>query len=189
MEVSQLSLISLLFFLALWGGLIGLLDNVNKALRIFLFENLELRKFKVKNAFFATFVFFQDFFFIIIAFIGIILLNFYFNNGLFRFLPLLSFGIGFVIYYFTLGKLLMLILRPIVLFTRRFVVGTLRSIYVFLIEFIIKKLVRTIKKSIAKKRNIKYNKKRRYQLIKLSECGFLEEIKQGKKGIYEAEFK
>ena len=89
MEISQLSLIFLLFFSSLWGCLIGLLDNVNKALRIFVFENFELSKLKAKKAFFITFVFFQDFFFILIAFVGIILLNFYFNNG-FSFCGLLS---------------------------------------------------------------------------------------------------
>ena len=62
MEISQLSLIFLLFFSSLWGCLIGLLDNVNKALRIFVFENFELSKLKAKKAFFITFVFFQDFF-------------------------------------------------------------------------------------------------------------------------------
>lgn len=196
MEISPLALSILLISSFLWGGLIGVLNDANKMIRVFLcgesfYERHEkmIRFFKLKKikkkalflnkTYINVLIFIQDVFSIIIATVGLVLLNYYYNDGYFRLFTFFAFVLGFVIYYFTIGKLVTFILQPITFFLRCLIVTIVR-ILVFPISYLFKcirnltiNLFLKYKKSIEKNENIRYNKKRKEMLIKLSEIGFL----------------
>ncbi|MBQ9086268.1 MAG: spore cortex biosynthesis protein YabQ [Clostridia bacterium] len=105
----------------------------------------------------------QDIFLFLFAGVGIVLLSFRFNQGRFRFFTVLALIFGFYAYYSTIGKLMLRLSQPIVLFVRKIFLlvfsAFFRPIRVFVEIFgrISKKIYTKFKKGIAKRRKIVYN--------------------------------
>ena len=145
MEISPLALSLLLISSFLWGGIIGVINDVNKVIRVFLcgddfFErhkkmvvffklNKKTKKIiSLNKTFLNILIFIQDISSLIIATIGLILLNYYYNDGYFRSFTFIAMVVGFVIYYFTVGKLATVILEPLAFFLRCIIVSIVRII-------------------------------------------------------------
>ncbi len=204
MEISPLLLTELLLFSFLFGGIVGAFNDINRIIRVFfgvrytsldfsgLYAHLKLSKplddsdnsdtlkiKKSKDIFLCVLIFIQDLLLVLFATGGIILLNYYYNDGKFRFFALLAMLLGFVLYYFTIGKLLMFISEPIMLILRtvaillirimlapfRFILKSLKKIF--------KKIYIHTKKHIEKHINIRYNRREVKRLFDLSKIGFL----------------
>jgi hypothetical protein len=198
MEISPLTLSILLLYSFLWGGIIGVINDVNKVIRVILFGNAFFERYKKTVEFFRlnnrpqksnsldrTFlnilIFIQDFFALIIAAVGLILLNYYYNDGYFRLFTFIAIFIGFFIYYFTIGKLVTVILEPLAFFLRCIIISVIRII-ILPLRLLLKSIITLIfklfvkcKKSIEKNNNLRYNRKRREQIIRLSGYGFFNE--------------
>ena len=145
MEISPLALSILLISSFLWGGLIGVLNDANKMIRVFLcgesfYERHEkmIRFFKLKKikkkalflnkTYINVLIFIQDVFSIIIATVGLVLLNYYYNDGYFRLFTFFAFVLGFVIYYFTIGK--------IVVAFSEYIIFALKTVVLYLVFFL-----------------------------------------------------
>ena len=128
MEISPLLLSLLLLWSAVFGAVLGMINDVNRIIRVFLgvrytqngFERLykyplpilkkplgELKTLP-KRGFVSVIIFLQDLLFFIIAGVGVAILNYEFNEGKFRIFTLLAILVGFLLYYFTIGKLVIL---------------------------------------------------------------------------------
>ena len=193
MEISPLTLLLLLINSFLLGGFIGVINDINKMLRIFLCgeENFDRYKkiakfFKLKKnvilfnkTFLNVVTFVQDIFTLTLATVGLMLLNYYYNDGYFRLFSFFAMVVGFVIYYFTLGKLAAVVLEFFSFFLRCIIITIVRTIIypiVLIVKCIKKLMVKSFikyKKYIEKNKNLRYNKKRREMVVKLSKCGFI----------------
>ena len=193
MEISPLTLFVLLITSFLLGGFIGVINDINKMLRVFLCGEEDFDRYKKMADFFRlkknvisfnkTFLnavtFIQDVFTLIFATLGLILLNYYYNDGYFRFFSFLGMVGGFVIYYFTLGRLTAVVLESLAFFLRCIIVTIIKIItypIVLLFKCIKNLTVKSFikyKKCIEKNKNLRYNKKRREMIVELSKCGFI----------------
>jgi Mg2+/Co2+ transporter CorB len=193
MEISPLTLFVLLITSFLLGGFIGVINDINKMLRVFLCGEEDFDRYKKMADFFRlkknvisfnkTFLnavmFIQDIFTLTFSTVGLILLNYYYNDGYFRFFSFFAMVVGFVIYYFTLGKLAAVILESLAFFLRCIIVTIVRIItypIILLIKCIKKLIIKSFikyKKHIEKNKNLRYNKERREMILELSKCGFI----------------
>ena len=139
MEISPLKLALLLFYSFLLGMGMGVFYDANRIIRVFfgvryskisfeglyslklpfvkrpisLKSNRGVRKFAQNAVIFAG-----DMLSLLIATVGIIVLNYSYNSGRFRFFTVIGTLVGFLLYYFTFGKLVMLISEPIAILTK-----------------------------------------------------------------------
>ena len=121
-----------------------------------------------------------DILFFIVAAIGTVLLQYEHNNVSFRLFALLCEIIGFFAYYFTAGKLVMMLSEGIVFCLKAFfllvffmISYPFRRIFLFLSKKI-KKIITNLQQALAKKRKKLYNKNIKIQLLREAEFGFLE---------------
>ncbi len=193
-------------FSFLYGICIGIVNDINRIVRVFfgvrytkinfnkLYAFLKIqneekieqkkaaRKKKTKNIYLNILIFIQDLFLALFVAAGIILLNYYFNDGRFRLFTVLAMSLSAILYYFTVGKLMMLISEPIMLIIRtsvmflvRTVLLPIRTILGWLYSIVKNTLLKT-KKHIAKVLNIRYNKREVKRLCDLSKHGFIDMI-------------
>ena len=197
MEISPLTLSLLLLFSFLYGICIGIVNDINRIIRVFFgvrytkvnfdklyaflkIKNEEKSQRKSKNIYLNILIFIQDIFLIIFAASGIILLNYYFNDGRFRIFTLLAMLFSAILYYLTVGKLVMLISEPIMLIIRTGVAFIAKTVFmpihaVYIWTYgMIKNTFLKIKKHIAKAQNIRYNKRETDRLYTLSKHGFID---------------
>ena len=193
MEISPLTLLVLLISSFLLGGFVGVINDINKMIRVFLCGEEDFDRYKKMAVFFKmkkngisfnktlmnALTFIQDIFTLTLAAVGLILLNYYYNDGYFRFFSFFAMVVGFVIYYFTLGKLAAVILESLAFFLRCIIVTIVRivtypiALLIKCIKNLIVKLFIKYKKCIEKNKNLRYNKKRRELIVELSKCGFI----------------
>lgn len=200
MEISPFLFVRLILAALAFGGWLGVLHDLSRLVRIFLgasgqgktFERLasirlpivgrslgERKKGTPHRIALMILTFFQDVLWFLIAGVGTVILNYYYNDGKFRIYTVAALLIGFVVYYFTLGKLVMLFSEVIVFFVRSFclIVFCLvcRPIAAFGRFFgkNAKKIGKKLAQSIAKKRKKVYNKRKSRLLLQKAECGFL----------------
>lgn len=134
---------------------------------------------KVKNFFLNVLIFIQDILLLVASAIGVVLLNYYFNQGRFRIYTVLAVLLGFLLYYFTVGKLVMFCSEGVVFIFRAVLTVVFVLIsrpIVFFVDFFgknVKKLFKNIQKAIAKKRKRVYNKHKETFVLKEAEHGFL----------------
>ena len=184
MGISTLALSILLFSSFLWGSMVGIVYDVNKTVRFLLLGECTLPQEKglaiiiIKKALLNSLIFIQDLIAFLSAAVGLILLNYYYNDGDFRLFTLLAAISGFAVYRFTVGKLLMYMIKPSAIFLRNIIIRLfmlfilpIRLLLRFITEAIIKLFVKC-KKHIEKNRNLRYNKMKRALLFGLSEYGF-----------------
>ena len=112
---------------------------------------------------------------------GIAILNYYFNKGQMRLYTITAVAVGFLFYYFTIGKIISFLSDYLVFFLRAVTAialklfltpfaiafGTLKKIFLL--------LVRKIVFALEKKSMIRYNEREVRHLGKLSERGFTQE--------------
>ena len=199
MEISPYLLTLLLIHSFLFGAFLGILNDVSRIVRVFCgvsysqksFRSLYARELplihrplvrkengKIKERALAVLIFFQDLFLFAIAGVGTVLLQYQYNSGRLRFFCLPVMVVGFLLYYFTVGKCVMLISEGIV-FVIRATVLILGSIllhpFVKIFHFFVKKLkkiARKIQFLIAKITKMLYNKHKKKEYMRMAERGF-----------------
>ena len=184
MEISPYLLFCLLISSVLFGVAVGVLNDAHRLTRVLLgvryggrrFDRLytmrlpfvgktlgEQKEGKGTRIALPILIFAQDVILFGFAGVGTVLLNFYYNNGQLRLYTVAGLILGFVLYYFTLGKLVMLLSEGIVFFVRAFLTVLLWLFsrpLVFFVAFLgknTKKLHEKFKKTIANKRKRVYN--------------------------------
>ncbi len=123
-------------------------------------------------------VFFQDLLLFTYLGCGSVALNFYFNSGEFRIYTVAAVSVGFLVYYFTIGRLVTRVSEIIVFFIRaalRMILFLLsRPLVAFfkLISAAAGKILSKIRNTLAKKKNMCYNDRERKRFLKMAENGF-----------------
>ena len=199
MEISPFLLALLLGWSFVWGVILGVLNDVNRITRVFcgkvyskkyfgkLYEltlpivnrPIERKESGLRKKSLSVLIFFQDIIFFAIAGIGITVLNYEFNEGRFRFFTVFAVVSGFIIYYFTVGKIVMMLSEGIVFFIKATILIIFSAIcrpFVILGHFWAKKLKKTtlfLYITIANIQKKLYNINRKKKMIKKSSTGFL----------------
>ena len=139
-----------------------------------------IRQGRLRRLCLPILMFVQDVLLFVFAAVGTVILNYYFNQGRFRLYTVLAVLLGFLIYYGTVGRLVMLVSEGIVLILRSvctviFVLFS-RPICLFVGFFgkNAKKTVKNLGNAIAKKRKRVYNKHKKNKIMRQSEQGFLD---------------
>ena len=107
------------------------------------------------------------------------MLNYYFNDGRFRIFTVLAMVFSSIVYYLTVGKLVMLISEPVMLIVRTAFMIFVKILFLPIkivfkaILVIIKNTFLKVKKLIAKRLSIRYNKREEERIFALSKNGFL----------------
>jgi hypothetical protein len=154
----------------LFGAATGV---VNDALKIF--RKLIFGKGGSKAE--AVVLFVEDLLLTLFIGCGVVVLGFYLNRGIFRWYTVAAIGVGFVTYYFTLGKLVELISDYIIRFLRFvalkiFIVVSypIRALFTAVKKIIVSS-IRKIAYALEKRRVMRYNKRKAEKLIAASKNG------------------
>ncbi len=114
----------------------------------------------------GTVIFFQDIALFLLAAVGTVLLNYYFNYGRPRIYAPFALLLGFASYYFSIGRAVMLLSEPIIFVFRLILSVNLVIFYLpvrAFVEFFVKickKIGKNVRKAIAKKQKRVYNNKK-----------------------------
>ena len=139
----------------------------------------EIRQGKIKKVFLSVLIFLQDVAWFMIAGFGVVILNYAWNDGRFRFYTVISLFVGFFLYFFTVGKLVIRLSEWIV-----YVLRAVVSIVFFLcsrpfvkafevLKKIMKKIIQNLRKSIANRRKKVYNINKKEEYVRAADRGFL----------------
>ena len=201
MEISPLMMAMLLFYAVLFGIFMGVFYDANRILRVFFgvrYDGVGTQKIADLNLPFIkkplgnksgkqtgralryTIVFLGDFFCFVAAGIGIIILNYSYNSGEFRYFTVLGVILGFLLYYFSVGKLTIFLLEPAAMLIKYAVLSFFiifwRPPYI-IGKNIIKKLSKTIflcTFTLEKQKERVYNIREEVYLLEMSKNGFLD---------------
>lgn len=184
----------------LFGCALGILHDVGRLLRLLIgaqpphksLEGLyglrlpivgrplkQPRESKLRRIMTHLFLFCEDLLWFAVAGAGVVILNYYFNDGKLRLYTIVALLIGFLCYYFTVGKLVMFFSSGIVFLIRSFFLIVFCIICKPIAYFVLffgknaKKIAKKLTKSIAKTRRWVYNKYISNALLQDSENGFL----------------
>ena len=199
MEISPYYLFLLLLHSFFFGGFLGVLNDVNRIVRVFFGVSYSQKSFRslyarelpiirrplvlreqgsVKKGALSVLIFFQDLVLMTVGGVGTVLLQYEYNSGRFRFFCLPALILGFLLYYFTVGKLVMLLSEGIVFIIRATVLilgNCILSPFVKIFRFFVKKLKKITKKIqilIAKITKKLYNKRKKQEWLHKAEKGF-----------------
>ena len=197
MEISPYMLTLLLVYSFLFGAFAGALNDAGKIFRALLFgtgsaeRQRKLCDIKLilvgklpqkrESKALPIIVFICDVLLFLCVGCGIAILNYYFNKGQMRLYTITAVAVGFLFYYFTIGKIISFLSDYLVFFLRAVTAialklfltpfaiafGTLKKIFLL--------LVRKIVFALEKKSMIRYNEREVRHLGKLSERGFTQE--------------
>ena len=193
-------LCKLLLYSLAFGMILGAFYDVNRIIRVFFgvrytsvdlgkLSDLKLpfikrpvslsKKKRKSDIFLWTVISLGDILCFLCAAVGIAVLNYSYNSGSFRAFTVIGVVAGFIFYYFTVGKLVMLISEPLAMLFK----------YVFLSIFVIfgypfyiigknvrKKLAKTVflcSFTLEKRKQKVYNIKEEVCLLEMSKNGFL----------------
>ncbi len=198
MELSPLLLSLLLLHSFLFGAFLGILNDASRIVRVFFgvryggksVRSLYTRDLpiihrplsgeergKIGQGALSVLIFFQDLFLFIFAGVGCVLLHYEYNSGRFRFFSLPAIVLGFLLYYFTVGKLIMALSERIVFVIKAtfLILGSvLMRPFVAICHFFNKKLTKTMnffRKLIAKRTKMLYNKGKKKEWLHLAAKG------------------
>ena len=185
MEIFPYVLAKMLFVSFLFGGQLGVLFDIGRTLRLSFSnspENVKLKKLysakllfskismsaaddkKRRKIFTNITVFLSDLFLSAYAIIGLVIINYSYNDGKFRMFTVLGAAVGFLIYYFTFSKVLLFLIEGGFFFLKY----AIMSIFDFLrkpVLYIYNKFVKKIKKMCGKFRfRIEKKKKEVYNV-------------------------
>ncbi len=201
MEISPLMMARLLLYSFLWGGVTGAFYDACRIVRVFFgvrYANMrfgglfEWRLPFIKKAISVgdksdkiigkcirnAVIFTGDFASVLFAFGGLIVLNYAYNDGKFRFFTLAGLLVGFLIYYATAGKLVMLVSEPAA-FIIKYVFCSIFLIFAFPIKKIFQIAVKNIRKlhflysfTLEKREKKVYNIEEKICLLEMAKNGF-----------------
>ena len=182
----------LLVYSLIFGASAGVLNDVNRIVRIALGVQVasgERSRRGLHRACAAVSVFFialQDVLLFLYMGIGVAVLNYYLNRGIFRIYSIASAALGFAFYYFTLGRVVMFFAERI-LRALRAGLGFVWRIATAPLRFAFRVLLRALKKlfgkfrfALAKRKIMRYNKIKREELRALAGRGFVADEALGK---------
>ncbi len=206
MEISPIRMALLLFYSFVFGMGVGAFYDANRIIRVFLGERysrlgiggladwrlpichkpiyLDGKKKTVRTAV----IFLGDFLCVLVAALGIIILNYSYNSGEFRIFTFFGAFAGFLIYYHTLGRLVMLVSEPLailikyLLFSFFIIFGYPFLKFGQIIVKNIKKVVFLYRFALEKRHKKLYNVKEEVCLLEMAKKGFLsigDNIQQG----------
>ena len=203
MEISPILLAKLLLYSFFWGIATGILYDACRILRV-LCGAMDVRMPKGKSislkiptvnryissergkesrGFFKNVtIFFTDLASILAASVGLVVLNYGYNDGRFRFFTVIGALLGFLLYYFTLGKLTVGVLAPITFFIK-YAFFSLFAILWSPFRFFAKIVIKNVRKTyflcqiaIEKRRKKEYNIYEKVLLLELSKNGFIGDL-------------
>ena len=198
MEISPIRMALLLFYSFVFGISVGVFYDANRIIRVLFGERYSGRasgrvaRLKLpilkraicqrpkRRALGAIVVFIGDFLCVLIAALGIIILNYAYNSGIFRMFTLFGTVGGFLLYYHTVGRLVLFISEPLAMFIKYLVFSFFIICgYPFLKIFKlavqnIRKIVFLFSFTIEKKCKKVYNVKEEVYLVEMSKNGFLD---------------
>ena len=185
MEISPYMLSLLLLYSLIFGVSAGAVNDANRIVRIALgIRNTtgEPKTCGVRKIFSplgVILISIQDILLFAYMGVGVVVLNFYLNRGIFRIYSVFATAVGFALYYFTLGRAVMLFSERIIR-ALRFVLGWVFKIItapirliVRLLRGVIKKLYEKSRFAIAKRKVMRYNKIKREELREMAKRGFM----------------
>ena len=176
MEISQFSFVLLAVYSVFFGVMLGVVYDIIRVQRIILgaefgsgekskmnYRNIKLpiinkkaysqRWWKISKSFLSVYIGLGDVIFVTLCSVAVVLVAYAYNSGRVRAVIFLGLLVGFLVYYFTIGKLVVK-LAGLVGFV-------LRSVLIYLYEIVafpIKLFLRFIKKREVKERE-KYDKR------------------------------
>lgn len=197
MEISPIRMALLLFYSFCFGMGVGVFYDANRMIRVFLGERYSRSKLGgiaalklpvchrpvclegKKRALRATVIFIGDFLCVLVAALGIIILNYSYNSGEFRMFTLFGVIVGFLLYYHTLGRLVMLVSEPLAILIK-YLIFSFFIIFGFPFLKIGQIIVKNIKKvvflytiTLEKRYKKLYNVKEEVYLLEMAKKGFL----------------
>lgn len=205
MEISPISMLWLLLWSFGFGALCGGVNDINRLARAMMgvkygeprFQRLyEIKlpilgralgrkeKGKLQGAVMPVVFFLQDVFLFTFAGVGSAVINYYFNYGRLRIYAPLMTVLGFIFYYFTVGRAFLYVYEPIV-FAIRGIFSVFLAIIYCPVQFFVKNLVKISKKiykniykALVKKKKMVYNKVKERFVIKNASSGFVDIAKK-----------
>ena len=187
MEISPYMLSLLLLYSLIFGMSAGAVNDVNRILRIALgIRNTAGEKkrrgvSRIFSAASALWIALGDILLFAYIGVGVAVLNYYLNRGIFRIYSVVATAVGFILYYFTLGRVVMFFAERIIC-ALRFVLSFVFKIVTAPIRFAFRILRKVAKKlyekssfAIAKRKIMRYNKIKREELRARAQCGFAAE--------------
>ena len=205
MEISPMRIFWMLVFSLGFGAVCGVLNDVNRLVRVLFgvryrkdsLKGLykiklpivgrslsEIKESRLKRLLLPVIIFVQDVFLFLFFSVGVVMINYYFNDGRVRIYTPIVAICGFLIYYFTLGRLVLYFSEALA-FALRGIFFVFLSIFYrpirFFVDFlvkIIKKMYKKLYKAIAKRQKMVYNNNSERIVMKKAACGFVEITKK-----------
>ena len=198
MEISPLLLCLLLLHAFLFGCFLGVVNDGNRIVRVFFGVQYSERSFRSLYArnlplihrplqrkdhgkrcrgVLSVLIFVQDLLLCTVGGIGVALLQYEYNSGRFRFFILPAILAGFLLYYFTVGKWMMLVSEGVVFVLRASFLIIGRCVlypFVKIFQFFVKKLKKISKKIrflIAKRTKKLYNIHKKSEWLHWAQSG------------------
>jgi hypothetical protein len=131
MEISQITLAIMLFYSFLFGIAVGVFYDLNRIVRVFFGVRYTKRAYgrlygirlpvskremvmgKSKGFLQSLVINLGDLLCVLVAAIGLILINYGYNSGRFRFFTVAALAVGFLFYRLSIGRLLILLVEPL----------------------------------------------------------------------------
>jgi hypothetical protein len=131
MEISQITLAIMLFYSFLFGIVVGVFYDLNRIVRVFFGVRYTKRAYgrlygirlpvskremvmgKSKGFLQSLVINLGDLLCVLVAAIGLILINYGYNSGRFRFFTVAALAVGFLFYRLSIGRLLILLVEPL----------------------------------------------------------------------------
>lgn len=200
MEISPLMMAILLFYSFMFGIFMGVFYDANRIIRVFFgisyggigVEKIAQwrlpffkKKVRLKNerqgkrAVKTAAVFLGDVLCFLCAGIGVVILNYSYNSGEFRLFTVVGVIVGFLLYYFTIGKITILILEPVAAIVK-YAFLSFFAVFLCPLYIIGKNMLKLLSKTVflytftlEKRKERVYNIKEEVYLLKMSKNGFL----------------
>ena len=186
MEISPIAMAKMMLFAFVFGAISGCVFDALRAIRVLFSDAPRSRKLhrfckiqlpfskrffcqsnRLKKIFLAISVFFCDAFFVIFSVCGIMLLNYFFNDGGLRGFTVLGAVLGFALYYFTLSKILLFLFEGL-LFCLRYLIEAFFDLFYRPFLNIYNNFVKNIKKIHEKFRfRLEKNRKKVYNVCEI----------------------
>lgn len=195
MEISPYMLSLLLVYSLIFGMSAGVFNDANRIARIAFAmrktsggqkKNCARKIYETAGIFLISI---QDILLFAYIGVGVVILNYYLNRGIFRIYSIAAAAIGFVIYYFTIGRVVMFFAERIIR-ALRFAIVWILNVVTAPVRLIFRLLLHAAKKlfeklcfAIAKRKNMRYNKIKREELMARARCGFAADGATIRKGV------
>ena len=168
MEISPLNMAKMLLFAFVFGIFSGCVFDALRALRAFFSDTPKSKKLgrfcelelpfskrifcksnRVKRIFWGITVFFCDAFFVVFCVLGLMLVNYFYNEGGVRGFTIFGAVLGFALYYFTLSRVVLFLLEGVILCIR-YLIAVFFDLFYRPFLNIYNNLVKNIKKIVGK---------------------------------------